>query len=32
VRPDGLAFPDVGRVIESQDLLERAPFADAPPA
>ena len=31
VRPDGLAFPDVGRVIESQDLLERAPFANEPP-
>ena len=32
VRPDGLAFPDVGRVIESQDLLEHAPFANEPPA
>jgi hypothetical protein len=32
VRPDGLAFPDVGRVVEGQDLLERAPFANEPPA
>ena len=32
VRPDGLAFPDVGLVVEGQDLLERAPFANEPPA
>ena len=32
VRPDGLAFEDVGRVVEGQDLLERAPFANESPA
>jgi hypothetical protein len=32
VRPDGLAWRDIGRVVETLNLLERAPFADAPPA